>query len=174
MIALGNLTREGSRVDEDRLDDEIRYSVALCAAPEVVAAALSEAAHLAGWWTREVAADGDRLRLDWGGHGWQVDLAVTVAPDRRQVDWRCLRSNLLDSGAWEGTTLGFGLTPTAEGTRLDFLHAGYPPSPCRAICAPGWAFFLGNSLKAYLETGTGMPYPDMPGQDDALAAALAG
>lgn len=140
----------------------IRHQFEIAAAPEVVASALTEPEHLARWWTREaVGADG-HVRLDWSAHGWCVELDVLHEPERRRVVWHCTRSNLLDSNAWTGTSMSFGLQPTARGTRIDFSHEDYPDSPCLPTCERGWAFFLGRSLKRYLEKGEGMPYPDMP------------
>ncbi len=31
---------------------------------------------------------------------------------------------------------------------------------CYNVCNEGWKYFLGTSLKSYLETGKGMPYPE--------------
>ena len=105
---------------------------------------------------------GERVCLDWSGHGWQVELRIDGGADHRQVCWRCERSNMLDTTAWEGTVMRFDLLSTSDGTRLDFVQSGYRDSPCFEVCAQGWQFFLGSSLKRYVETGQGVPYPDMP------------
>jgi hypothetical protein len=73
---------------------------------------------------------------------------------------------MLDTTAWEGTVMRFDLLSTSDGTRLDFVQSGYRDSPCFEVCAQGWQFFLGSSLKRYVETGQGMPYPDMPDTRD--------
>lgn len=148
------------------MDHVIRHEVEIAAAPEVVASALSLPQHIAGWWTREVSADGRRLRADWSVHGWQVELEIVEEPEHGRVLWHCLRSNLLDSAAWVGTVLSFELASTAHGTRLLFQHRDYPDAPCRSLCERGWGFFIG-SLKRYVETGEGLPYPDMPDPGDA-------
>jgi len=141
---------------------EIRQQFHIAAAPEVIASALTDPGHLARWWTREAAGRDGHLRLDWSAHGWAVELDVLHEPERRRVVWHCTRSNLLDSDAWTGSSICFGLHPTASGTRIEFSHEDYPDAPCLPTCERGWAFFLGTSLKQYLETGQGMPYPDMP------------
>lgn len=140
----------------------IRHRFQIAAAPEVVASALTEPAHMAQWWTREAEGGNGHVRLDWSAHGWRVELDVLHETDRRRVVWYCTRSNLLDSDAWTGSSICFELQPTADGTQLDFSHEDYPQSPCQATCERGWAFFLGRSLKQYLEHGQGMPYPDAP------------
>jgi len=140
----------------------IRHEFHIAAAPEVVAGALTDPAHMAQWWTREAVGQGRHVRLDWSAHGWQVELDVLHEPERRRVVWYCTRSNMLDSQAWTGSSMCFELQPTANGTRLAFSHEDYPDSPCQSVCERGWAFFLGTSLKQYLETGEGMPYPEAP------------
>lgn len=141
---------------------EIRHQFVIAAAPEVVASALTEATHLARWWTREVQMEGRHARLDWSAHGWWVELDLLNDTDRRRVVWHCTRAQLLGTRAWEGSSLCFALSPVAQGTRVDFSHDDYPESPCYELCVQGWAFFLGVSLKRYLEKGEGMPYPEMP------------
>ncbi|MCC4621738.1 SRPBCC domain-containing protein [Xanthomonas cassavae CFBP 4642] len=148
---------------------EIRHSVVIAAAPEVVSAALSEPAQLARWWTREVRQVDGRVCLDWSGHGWRVELRIDAGADHRLVCWRCERSNMLDTSAWEGTVMRFALVSIGEGTRVDFVQSGYRESPCLEVCRQCWQFFLGSSLKRHVETGQGMPYPDMPDiRDPAL------
>lgn len=66
-----------------------------------------------------------------------------------------------NTNAWTGTTITFVLTPQAGGTHLDFAQNGYQASSCY-VCVQGWAFFVGTSLKQYIETGIGIPYPDIP------------
>ena len=144
------------------MSPSIHHQFQIAAAPEVVASALTEPAHMARWWTREAEGEGGHVQLDWSAHGWQVELDVLHEPERRRVVWHCTRSNLLDSEAWTGSSMCFELHPTASGTRLEFSHLDYRESPCRATCERGWAFFLGSSLRQYLERGQGMPYPDTP------------
>jgi hypothetical protein len=77
------------------------------------------------------------------------------------VTWHCLRSNMQGTNAWEGTNISFKLSPVPGGTRIEFAQTGYRDSPCFETCVGGWAFFVGTSLKQYLETGKGIPYPEM-------------
>ncbi|KQQ82511.1 ATPase [Xanthomonas sp. Leaf131] len=143
------------------MNREIRHSIVIAAAPEVVSAALSEPMQLARWWTREVSLTNDRVRLDWSRQGWRVELSIDDGADHRLVCWRCHDSNMLDSDAWKGTVMRFELHSTSQGTQLEFVQSGYRESPCKEACARGWRFFLGSSLKRYVETGEGMPSADM-------------
>ncbi|MCC4616621.1 SRPBCC domain-containing protein [Xanthomonas campestris pv. asclepiadis] len=139
----------------------IRYSIVIAAAPEVVCVALSEPVRLACWWTREVSLVENRVRLDWSRQGWRVELSIDDGADYRLVLWRCHASNMLDTDAWKGTVMRFDLHSTSQGTQVEFEHSGYRDSPCKDACARGWRFFLGSSLKRYVETGEGMPSADM-------------
>ncbi|WOB51287.1 SRPBCC domain-containing protein [Xanthomonas hydrangeae] len=143
------------------MNREIRHSIVIAAAPEVVSAALSEPRQLARWWTREVSLGNGRVRLEWSRQGWRVELSIDDGADHRLVCWRCHESNMLDSDAWKGTVMRFELHSTSQGTQLEFVQSGYRESPCKEACARGWRFFLGSSLKRYVETGEGMPSADM-------------
>ncbi|MCE4364529.1 SRPBCC family protein [Xanthomonas hortorum] len=143
------------------MNREIRHSIVIAAAPEVVSAALSEPRQLARWWTREVSLGNGRVRLDWSRQGWRGELSIDEGADHRLVCWRCHDSNMLDSDAWKGTVMRFELHSTSQGTQVEFVQSGYRESPCKEACARGWRFFLGSSLKRYVETGEGMPSADM-------------
>ncbi|MBV6885629.1 SRPBCC family protein [Xanthomonas euvesicatoria] len=140
---------------------EIRHSIVIAAAPEVVCAALSEPRQLARWWTREVSLADDLVRLDWSRQGWRVELSIDEGADHQLVCWRCHDSNMLDTDAWKGTVMRFELRSISQGTQVDFVQSGYRDSPCKEACTRGWRFFLGSSLKRYVETGEGAPSADM-------------
>ena len=59
-----------------------------------------------------------------------------------------------------GRKLSFDLTAQDDGTVVLFTHAGWR-EPCEfmAHCSARWAYFL-LSLKSYVETGTGTPFPE--------------
>lgn len=149
---------------------EIRQSFFIDAPPGEVGDALMREEHLQRWWTSEARVNGNAAVLGWSGHGWVVELQMTRSPGGHIVAWACTRSNMQNTDAWEGTTITFSLVPQARGTRVDFSQTGYRESPCYDACSRGWEFFLGTSLKRYLETGTGMPYPEMPDTSELTPA----
>lgn len=110
---------------------DIRHSIVIAAAPEVVSAALSEPRQLARWWTREVSLADDLVRLDWSRQGWRVELSIDEGADHQLVCWRCHDSNMLDTDAWKGTVMRFELRSISQGTQVDFVQSGYRDSPCR-------------------------------------------
>ena len=140
---------------------DIRHTFHVAASPADVAEALLRQEHLRQWWTREAELAGDEAVLRWSGHGFEVRLRIERDAAHGRVSWHCSRSNMQGTSAWEGTTIRFDLHPETGGTRIEFAHAGYAESACRDTCDQGWAFFVGTSLKRYLETGRGIPYPDI-------------
>lgn len=149
---------------------EIRHTFFIGAPLETVAAALLDEQHLQNWWTRQARVSDGHGRFDWRGHGWTVELEMTQHTTPPQVVWACHRSNMQNTHAWEGTMMQFVLVPEGDGTRVEFSHVGYQTSPCFEACEQGWGYFLGTSLKQYLETGKGVPYPEMQDTGNAPAA----
>lgn len=60
---------------------------------------------------------------------------------------------------WLDTTLRFKITAEGDQTKIDMEHDGLVPDlDCYDVCKAGWDHFFLRSLKAYLDTGTGMPH----------------
>ena len=140
---------------------EIRHAFTVDAPVHAVMDALVREEHIRKWWTTEADVHDGKGRFGWSGHGWKVELDLEHDPKAGWVAWTCTRSNMQGTDAWEGTTMTFVLSPQRGGTRIDFSQTGYRDSPCFEACQQGWAYFLGTSLKQYLETGKGIPYPEM-------------
>ncbi|MBJ6982161.1 SRPBCC domain-containing protein [Luteimonas sp. MC1572] len=140
---------------------EIHHSFLVHASVETVMDALTKEEHIRNWWTKEVELADGKGRFGWSGHGWSVELDMEHDVTARRVRWTCTRSNMQDTHAWEGTTISFALAPENQGTRIAFAQTGYRESPCFDACEQGWAYFVGVSLKQYVETGKGIPYPEM-------------
>ena len=143
------------------MSKEICHAFLMDAAPDTVASALMEAEQIQQWWTREARIEDGKLVVSWSGYGWEVMLEPEHDRASMTVLWKCIRSNMQNTAAWEGTLISFALKPEGAGTRIDFSQTGYRESPCYEVCVQGWAFSVGTSLKQYLETGAGIPYPEM-------------
>jgi len=126
-----------------------------------IMAALMREEHIRKWWTKEARVMDDKGVFGWSGFGWSVELDMEQDMAARQVVWKCTKSNMQNTNGWEGTTITFFLLPDNNGTRVDFAQTGYRISPCFEVCSQGWVFFVGTSLKQYIETGNGIPYPEM-------------
>lgn len=140
---------------------DIAHRFQIAARPEAVLRALTQESDIRAWWTQYARVRDGKGIFDWPGHGWTVELDMHSDPAGAEVLWMCTRSNMQNTDAWEGTRIRFVLRPQAGGTELAFTQSGYRDSPCFEACDQGWLFFLGTSLKRYLETGRGIPYPEM-------------
>jgi uncharacterized protein YndB with AHSA1/START domain len=128
------------------------------AAPENVFRALTLSEGIASWWSNRVTAEpkvGSIVEVRWQ-NGGVMKFEVTDLEVGKKVHWKCQ----LSPHDWEGSTVTWDLTPASNGTKLLFGQhnltvgaTGYSIEETRS----GWEYFL-PSLKAYLETGKGIPY----------------
>jgi hypothetical protein len=126
------------------------------ARPDAILKALTDGGEISRWWTAESRLADGKGRFDWSVLGFSVELEIEKA-DEDGVIWHCTKSNMQNTSAWEDTRMVFAFFPDQHGTRVEFEHRDYRDSPCYGTCFAGWHYVLGKSLKALLETGTGMP-----------------
>ena len=141
-----------------------RCRLAYRAAPAEVYAAAARPGGENGWWTTEgevAIRQGDLMRLNWSPRDFIV-FRLDLMRSPKAMEWTCVEqhdANLPQVDEWVGTTLRFRFSPSAEGTVLDFEHAGLVPSlDCYDVCENGWDFFLRRSLTELVEDGKGAPY----------------
>lgn len=143
-----------------------QQSLVLDASPAKVYAALTTPEGLRGWWTQDCD-----IATEVGGTSEfrfqhiRKQLQIEHLEPGREVRWlstdeRTDTGELGHDGEWIGTHIVFRLTPEgAARTRLDFEHQGLVPQlHCYSQCSGGWQFFM-ESLRKYVETGSGTPYP---------------
>ncbi|MFG2868836.1 SRPBCC domain-containing protein [Streptomyces zaomyceticus] len=109
---------------------------------------------LTGWWTNDVNRKGDVLYFNFPGVPEPFQLRRERADEERVV-W----TNI---GAfpphWAGTTITWELAETAEGTRLVFVHSGFPDGEAEVpMISETWGLLM-TRLKDYAETGTPEPF----------------
>lgn len=142
---------------------DTRITLTLDAPAGAVYAALVEPAGLRGWWSTaaDVSTDvGGTIRFPWSETDF-TSFRVDRLDAPSAVDWTCVAQrdgHLPTPEEWVGTSVSFRLTPEGETTRLDFVHHGLAALECGDMCARGWDFFLRRSLRALVETGTGLPW----------------
>ena len=140
---------------------DILHLLTIDAPPERVYQALTTTEGVRNWWTRDATLDSHV-----GGSGefafydrktvTKASIAELVPPSR--VGWRIADSTL---PSWHGTSISFDLRPEGEGTVLRFAHRGFREADDNyARVTTGWGYYVA-SLRKYLETGTGMPHPDV-------------
>ncbi len=137
----------------------IRHRVGIAASVEDVFAATHQPDHLDKWWAcnaiPSARPDAD-IQLDFKGydsHHWRI----TDRVENRSVTL----THVAGEPVWSGSTLRFDLEPAPQQIFVTLTHTTGPDCPPEAelFFTTKWPTFL-VSLKAYLETGTGMPNPN--------------
>ena len=129
---------------------EILHRIGVRADVGAVYAALSNEAGLAAWWTTDTTVSSDsplvgaNIAFRFGETG--LDMHVAELKQNERVVWECVEAA---PPGWNGTRLSFELSenPDTNETLVYFRHS-----------STKWAMFL-FSLKQYLETGAGRPFP---------------
>ena len=139
---------------------EIRHRVTITAPLGQVYEAIATPEGISQWWTRDgvrgESAEGSLLSFYFGHPEPAAVMKVTRLDPAGQVCWSCVGG----ADEWVGTTLAFDLAETGDETVVLFTHGGWvSSSEFMAHCSARWAYFL-LSLKGYLETGKGTPFPD--------------
>jgi uncharacterized protein YndB with AHSA1/START domain len=129
----------------------------ITARPSNVHSAITTTEGLRGWWTGDAEVKGNEaeFRFNKDGGGMELKFRIdAVEPD--WVEWTCIGQK--NNPDWLGTRVSFKLSPTHDGTRLDFDHTEWrEKGTVYEMCVGGWDHFM-NSLKAYVETGKGTPF----------------
>ncbi|MFB7619957.1 SRPBCC domain-containing protein [Kitasatospora sp. NPDC056181] len=146
---------------------EIALQLDIAAPRDVVLAALNTHDGLAGWWTTEVAREGDVLLFDFPGVPEPFRLRRERA-DRDRVVWTNVGTF---PPHWAGTWISWDLAgqPEApERTRLLFRHGGWQPGTEDGVpmVAGTWAELLVR-LKDYAQSGKVQPYFVKPTPHDS-------
>ena len=149
---------------------EIKLTVTIAANPRKVFAALTQKAHIDGWFS-ECTLDpkvGGHVTLQFRGKGEHATFAIEKLAPGSLVEWRCTESNILGGPEWTGTTVTFELLFVGNwATELTLTHTGWAAeSKAFDASMQGWEHFIKASLKEYLETGKGRPHEGGPGGEN--------
>ena len=138
---------------------DILHQVTINAPPESVYEAITTQVGLTAWWTRDtqaLAKVGSVACFAFNKRAVLFRMKIAQLAPHIRVRWQCLG----DNSEWKGTSLTFDLTPTSDGTVVRFAHRGWKSTQgILAMCSYDWANYL-RSLKAYVETGQGMPHSE--------------
>ncbi len=139
---------------------DIRHRVAISAPLDSVYEAVATPEGISEWWTRDgvrgESAEGSKLQFFFGQPEPAAVMEITRLDPDGNVTWKCIEG----ADEWVGTTLSFDLTRKDDETVVLFAHADWrEPGEFMAHCSARWAYFL-LSLKGYLETGSGTPFPE--------------
>jgi uncharacterized protein YndB with AHSA1/START domain len=144
--------------------DSITREIDIDAPPDVVWGIVTEARHLAAWFSDEAEIDlrpGGAMLLTWHGHGAYRARVERVEPPRMFAFRWVLREGA-EPVKGGSTLVEITLTPTGAGTRLTVVESGFSdlswPEPERSRYAgenaDGWTREL-DELRAYATRFTG-------------------
>ncbi len=132
----------------------IENTIEIAAPADRILAALTTEAGLRGWFTETATFDGSRATFTFARP--EITRTVTFRVDRcdaRGIAMTCTAEH--NNPEWRDTELAISL----EGNRVRLVHAGYRDKDENyERCVKGWAYFM-PSLKSYVETGRGTPFP---------------
>jgi len=110
---------------------------------------------ISGWWTRTSGDPDTGGELVFSFDDLSVIAEVTENIHGHRVEWTVGG----EPGEWLDTRICFELVELEDQVMVNFQHADWrEATDMLAHCSTKWAVFL-LSLKDYLETGTGKPYP---------------
>ena len=140
---------------------DILHRVVIETSPEKLYMALTEQRGLNAWWTKAetTAKVGTLASFVFGSNGeHRVDMKIIELAPNERVIWECV------AGPWADTKeFSFDIKSHERGSVVQFANRGWAePSEFFMHCNCKWGFFLGISLKNYLETGKGRPHPEDP------------
>lgn len=134
----------------------ICLTIGTSAPPEKVMRSLNTIEGLSQWWTLHTSGSpdiGGTIKFRFPDVG--PDMRVEESSNDRVV-WECTAG----PDEWIGTHISFHVFEDNGQTHLMFKHAGWAEEvPFFYHCSTKWAVFL-FSLRNYLETGEGQPFPD--------------
>jgi len=134
---------------------DIFHQVGVTSSLEETFEAINTLSGLSSWWTKCTGdtSIGSRLHFHFGEH--KVEMTVEKSVADKEIVWRCTDKD----GEWQNTQISYQLVPTDEQTLINFSHTGWrQQSELCSLCNTKWAVIL-VSLKQYLETGKGQPFP---------------
>ena len=135
---------------------DILHDFPINAPPARVFGVLCSSDGLSAWWTKAAAGTpgvGSRYRLYFGP---EYDWAAVMRryEPNSAVEWEMTTSD----ADWQGTRVGFRLSPAGEGTQVEFHHTGWPSANQHyRISSFCWAMYL-RLLKRHIETGEVVEY----------------
>jgi len=115
------------------------------------------------WWAKKVKGKSENLndefKVDFGETF--VDFRITELVPGKKVVWLVTDCNLHwieNKKEWNGTEVVFEVSPSDNKSKIDFTHVGLvPDAECYEDCKIGWSEHITDSLKAFINEGTGMP-----------------
>jgi uncharacterized protein YndB with AHSA1/START domain len=119
-----------------------------------------------GWWSGEIEGYTDRIGAEftyrYKGLHRSTQRITELVPGKRVV-WHVVDASLdfvEDRTEWNGTDIVFEIGRKGETTEVRFTHLGLAPRfQCYGNCSGAWRYYINDSLRSLIATGTGEPNP---------------
>lgn len=116
------------------------------------------------WWSEEIEGNTNKVNEVFDYHFEDIHackIKVLELVPNQKVVWHILENDFnftKDKTEWVNTKVVFDISEEGNKTRLVFTHVGLVPEyECYDACYQGWTHYIQNSLKNYINTGTGQP-----------------
>lgn len=116
------------------------------------------------WWSEEIEGRADKINEVFDYHFEDIHackVKIQELVPGKKVVWHILENDFnftQDKTEWIDTKVVFDISTEGNKTRLVFTHVGLVPEyECYDACHQGWTHYIQNSLKSYIETGSGKP-----------------
>lgn len=138
---------------------DIVHELTIAVPPAQVYDAVTTQAGLAGWWTTDCAATpviDSEATFGFEGHSLVFTMRVDLLEPPELVHWECTGG----PDEWVGTKVAFRIEGIDGVSNVRFWHGEWEfEDGVLPRCSFQWAMYL-DSLRRYLETGTGSPATD--------------
>ena len=134
----------------------IHHQVGLKAKPTDIYQAITTLDGLSSWWTKTTGNTniGDKLNFHFNEH--IVEMKILELINNQKIVWQCSDKE----GEWKNTIITFELVTSEEQVFINFSHTNWAEqTDLCSHCSTKWAVFI-LSLKSYIETGKGQPFPE--------------
>lgn len=117
-----------------------------------------------GWWSGDIEGVTDQIGGEFTYRYRDVHRSkqrITELRPGRRVAWRVLEAYLaftVDPGEWVGSEIVFEIAPEGRKSTVRFEHVGLTPEvECFEKCSSAWGYYINESLRQLIATGTGAP-----------------
>ncbi len=122
-----------------------------------------------GWWSGEIQGRTDALGAEFTYRYKDIHRTtqkITEWVPGKKVVWHVTASHLssfADKSEWNGTDIVFEIARRGDKTEVRFTHVGLVPAvQCYGDCSGAWGYYVNDSLRKLITTGTGQPNDEAP------------